>query len=167
MMENTPFIWLDSRQRPQTVNQRLREIVSDVTGIPASTLRFGPDMSLTSVAEKMFWASRRATPRIEDRAYSLLGVFEVSLPLLYGEGEKAFLRLQKEIRRVSDDESIFAWASQSLSEDEFTTYRGLFAKSPAEFTAPTVYASMSDPNTFIPPRMATSIGFNVHFNLIP
>jgi len=145
----------------------LSVIVSDVTGIPASTLQFGANLLLISVAEKMFWASRRATTRIEDRAYSLLGLFDVNMPLLYGEGEKAFLRLQEEICRVSDDESIFAWASQSLSEDEFTTYRGLFAKSPAEFTAPNVDVPISDPDTFIPPRMATSVGFNVHFNLLP
>ena len=59
----------------------------------------------------MSWAAERSTSRIEDRAYSLLGIFDVNLPLLYGEGSKAFLRLQEEIIRTSTsaDHSILAW----------------------------------------------------------
>lgn len=56
----------------------------------------------------MSFASRRVTTRIEDRAYSLFGIFDVNMPLIYGEGKKAFLRLQEEIIKNSDDESIFA-----------------------------------------------------------
>ena len=57
----------------------------------------------------MSWAADRQTTRLEDTAYCLLGLFGVNMPLLYGEGEKAFMRLQLEIIRKSDDESIFAW----------------------------------------------------------
>jgi hypothetical protein len=57
----------------------------------------------------MSWAARRQTTRVEDSAYCLLGLFEVNMPLLYGEGQKAFLRLQQEIIKQSDDQSIFAW----------------------------------------------------------
>jgi hypothetical protein len=57
----------------------------------------------------MSWASTRRTTREEDVAYCLLGLFDVNVPLLYGEGPKAFMRLQLEIIRKSDDESIFAW----------------------------------------------------------
>ena len=39
----------------------------------------------------MSWASRRVTTRDEDIAYCLLGIFNVNMPLLYGEGEKAFI----------------------------------------------------------------------------
>ena len=50
-----------------------------------------------SVADRMGWASRRQTTRTEDIAYCLLGIFDVHMPLLYGEGEKAFVRLQEEM----------------------------------------------------------------------
>lgn len=62
----------------------------------------------------MSWAANRCTTRIEDRAYSLLGLFNVAMPLLYGEGAKAFLRLQLEIIQQSDDESGFAWTTKAL-----------------------------------------------------
>ncbi|KAK4462641.1 heterokaryon incompatibility protein-domain-containing protein, partial [Cladorrhinum samala] len=61
------------------------------------------------VARKMSWASGRQTTRVEDRAYCLLGLFDITMPLLYGEGEKAFQRLQHEIMRTSDDCTILAW----------------------------------------------------------
>ena len=57
----------------------------------------------------MSWAAKRRTTRVEDRAYSLLGLFEINMPLLYGEGEKAFLRLQEEIAKNASDLSLFAW----------------------------------------------------------
>ena len=72
-----------------------------------------------SVAAKMSRASNRQTSRPEDIAYSLLGLFDVNMPLLYGEGElKAFQRLQYEIVRSRRDESIFAW-SRPVKETEF------------------------------------------------
>ncbi|EHK19846.1 uncharacterized protein TRIVIDRAFT_137250, partial [Trichoderma virens Gv29-8] len=61
------------------------------------------------VARVMAWAANRQTTRVEDRAYSLLGLFEVDLPMLYGQGERAFQRLQEEILKVNDDASILAW----------------------------------------------------------
>ncbi|KAI5992016.1 hypothetical protein F5J12DRAFT_461928 [Pisolithus orientalis] len=57
----------------------------------------------------MSWAADRKTTRVEDRAYSLMGLFGVNMPMLYGEGEKAFQRLQLEIIRTSSNHSIFAW----------------------------------------------------------
>ena len=63
------------------------------------------------VAVRMSWASKRETSRVEDVAYSLLGLFNVNMPLLYGEGRKAFYRLQLEIVKNSDNESIFAWVA--------------------------------------------------------
>lgn len=72
-----------------------------------------------SAAAKMSWASNRKTSRPEDIAYSLLGLFDVNMPLLYGEGEfKAFQRLQYEIIRSRRDESIFAWSSPASSNVE-------------------------------------------------
>ena len=75
---------------------------------------------------RMSWASRRRTTRREDIAYCLFGLFDVNMPLLYGEGEKAFTRLQLEVIRKSDDESIFAWTSDSPRW-------GMLAPSPVSF----------------------------------
>ncbi|KAJ5710487.1 HET-domain-containing protein [Penicillium malachiteum] len=60
------------------------------------------------IAERMSWASNRSTTRKEDEAYSLLGLFGINMPLLYGEGESAFIRLQEEILKNSDDQSLLA-----------------------------------------------------------
>ena len=62
-----------------------------------------------SVARRMSWASKRETSRMEDTAYCLMGIFSVNMPLLYGEGERAFIRLQEEIMRSEYDHSLFAW----------------------------------------------------------
>jgi hypothetical protein len=51
----------------------------------------------------------RETTREEDVAYCLLGIFDINMPLLYGEGGKAFKRLQEEITKQSTDQSLFAW----------------------------------------------------------
>lgn len=61
------------------------------------------------MAKRFAWASERKTTRIEDEAYSLLGLFSINMPLLYGEGQRAFTRLQEEIIRTQTDLSILAW----------------------------------------------------------
>lgn len=82
-----------------------------------------------TVAERMSWASGRQTTRPEDMAYCLLGIFDVNMPMLYGEGEKAFVRLQEEIVKASDDESIFAWDASGGPADGV----GVFATHPRQF----------------------------------
>lgn len=62
-----------------------------------------------SVAERMSWAAHRETTREEDIAYSLMGMFGVNMPLLYGEGRNSFIRLQEEIIKRTPDQTIFAW----------------------------------------------------------
>ncbi|CDO76713.1 hypothetical protein BN946_scf184796.g7 [Trametes cinnabarina] len=57
----------------------------------------------------MSWAAKRKTTRVEDEAYSLMGLFGVNIPVIYGEGRHAFYRLQEEILRCIPDQSIFAW----------------------------------------------------------
>ncbi|KAK1752181.1 heterokaryon incompatibility protein-domain-containing protein [Echria macrotheca] len=70
-----------------------------------------------SVAAKMSWVSQRQTTRPEDMAYCLLGLFDINMPLLYGEGdEKAFLRLQEEIVKHCFDSSILAWRMPQIGE---------------------------------------------------
>ncbi|KIM66753.1 hypothetical protein SCLCIDRAFT_62188, partial [Scleroderma citrinum Foug A] len=81
----------------------------NITGIPEDILTHGLHGNRLCVAQIMSWAARRKTTRVEDRAYSLMGLLEVNMPMLYGEGKKAFHRLQLEIIRASNDQSIFAW----------------------------------------------------------
>ena len=99
------------------------------TGVSEYVLRTG-DLSRSSVAQKMSWAATRKTTRIEDRAYSLMGLFGIQIPMLYGEGENAFSRLQEEIIRTTPDDSIFAWRAAWGST---SSYCGLLAKSPDVF----------------------------------
>ncbi|PMD30328.1 hypothetical protein L207DRAFT_396175, partial [Hyaloscypha variabilis F] len=61
------------------------------------------------IAEIMSWAADRKTTRIEDTSYCLLRLFDINMPLLYGEGRKAFFRLQEELIKCSNDPSLFAW----------------------------------------------------------
>ncbi|KAK8083534.1 HET-domain-containing protein [Apiospora saccharicola] len=68
-----------------------------------------------SIASRMFWASGRQTTRSEEAAYCLMGLFSVNIPLLYGEGGKAFARLQEEIIKVTTDTSILVFADMCRS----------------------------------------------------
>ena len=90
-----------------TKHSLAREI-SAITGIDQLVL-LTSDLKDISVAKKMSWAAHRETTRPEDRAYSLMGIFDVHMPTIYGEGDKAFIRLQEEIIKKSSDQSIFAW----------------------------------------------------------
>jgi hypothetical protein len=86
----------------------LSSVLSDVTGINQGYIETTLPLSEAIIAEKMCWASERETTREEDKAYCLLGLFGVNMPLLYGEGgSKAFLRLQEEILKKSYDATIF------------------------------------------------------------
>jgi len=113
----------------------MQKLLHEITGI-----RTFDDIGSANVAEKMSWASRRVTTRIEDQAYCLMGLFGVNMPLLYGEGAKAFLRLQLEIWNMTNDESIFAWGDLAkrddlASMDEHYDYLGasLLAEKPIWF----------------------------------
>lgn len=105
--------------------------VSRITRISQKVLKEG-SWATYSVAGKMSWASGRRTTRLEDEAYCLMGLFNVNMPLLYGEGRKAFSRLQQEILKQSDDQSIFAW---SYHKDKYSHLQisGLMAPSPDYF----------------------------------
>jgi hypothetical protein len=103
----------------------LSSLVSEVTRIDQEYLTSRRDnlpdrvtrpttIKAASLAKRMSWAVGRQATRPEDIAYSLLGIFDVNMPLLYGEGkEKAFFRLQEEIMKDSDDHSLLVWATSS------------------------------------------------------
>jgi hypothetical protein len=132
-----------------------RDALSKITRIEVDYLCGSRPLERASVSKRMSWAATRKTARVEDIAYCLLGIFDVNMPLLYGEGKNAFRRLQEEITKANPmDHTLFAWgkivdvpkgkisdplqlqgqkpipwsaaaASESL--------RGLFAESPKEF----------------------------------
>ena len=102
-------------------------VLSQMTGIDRDILSQGKPIDSASIAERFSWAARRKTTRPEDIAYCLMGIFSVNMPMLYGEGDKAFLRLQEEIMKISDDHSLFAWTDNEASDD---VPHGLLARHP-------------------------------------
>jgi hypothetical protein len=128
--------------------------LSEITTIDEALLQGRRHLSSYSVAQRMSWASQRITTRAEDGAYCLLGLFGINMPLIYGEENMAFRRLQEEIIRTTDDLSIFAWrlstdtkgyskASFQLYDDdegedngdEATFVSGVLAESPCAFAS--------------------------------
>ncbi len=80
--------------------------VHEITGIPISALQGAP-LSQFGVEERLLWAENRQTTRKEDKAYSLLGIFDIYMPLIYGEGsDNALMRLQEQIDKPSKGERI-------------------------------------------------------------
>lgn len=106
--------------------------VARITGIPRLVLQGETRLEEVCIAARMAWAANRQTTRKEDIAYCLMGIFGVNMAMLYGEGDRAFIRLQEEIIWKSDDESIFAWGFGSIGETRSTSTRFL-ASSPADF----------------------------------
>jgi Heterokaryon incompatibility protein (HET) len=91
-----------SRERQRLGNKTsLRQQIHEITCIPDSALQ-GAHLSQFSVDERLSWIDSRQTKLEEDKAYSLLGIFDESMPLIYGEGgDKAFQRLREEINKSS------------------------------------------------------------------
>ncbi|KAI0700861.1 hypothetical protein C8T65DRAFT_657366 [Cerioporus squamosus] len=111
--------------------------LEEATGIPKSVLRRQTKLSDVSVARRMSWAAFRQTTRPEDEAYCLMGIFDVNMPTLYGEGRRAFQRLQEEIMKKSTDTTLFAWGRlfdfSQLGSGDGSAPCGLFATSPLPF----------------------------------
>jgi hypothetical protein len=80
----------------------LEQQIHEITGIALLALRGSP-LSQFDINERLSWAENRQTTREEDEAYSLLGIFDIQFPLLYGEGrDKALKRLREEINKPSN-----------------------------------------------------------------
>jgi hypothetical protein len=130
----------------------MRALLAEVTAIPEACLGgYHPDSECAldlNVAQRMAWASSRETTRLEDMAYCLMGLFDVHMPLLYGEGDRAFVRLQREILTVHADESILAFdldldKASSREEPNFSAARGALARGPREFARWNTYQRLS------------------------
>jgi len=93
-------------------------------------------LASVSVATRISWAAHRQTTRDEDTAYCLLGLFDVNMPLMYGEGgEKAFFRLQREIvQQIPYDQYILTWGGES-SEWLVRDKPSIFSPSPRWFAS--------------------------------
>jgi heterokaryon incompatibility protein (HET) len=105
------LVFYDESWVPRGSKHTLSEDLSRITGIDLAVLQGGGDLLDVPVARRMAWAALRKTTRVEDLAYCLLGIFDVNMPLIYGEGKKAFIRLQEAIAQSTDDFSLFAWSS--------------------------------------------------------
>lgn len=108
----------------------LSRLISTISGIPEPLLRQEAELCDYTVARRMSWAATRETTRVEDLAYCLLGIFDVNMSLIYGEGMKAFGRLQAAIVQTTADLSIFAWADD---QDPCPQYAAMLAESPRQF----------------------------------
>lgn len=133
----------------------LASSIGKIVAIPDVCLRDSKRIEDASVAERMSWAAGRKTTRPEDRAYSLLGLFKINMPLLYGEGAKAFRRLQLEIIQKYPDETILAW---SIGDGEH-----VLAESPDQFegSGPTIVMNDQKQARRMSPIRATPWGIEM------
>ncbi|KAI0630688.1 heterokaryon incompatibility protein-domain-containing protein [Trametes polyzona] len=150
-------IFLSKHWQPLGTNHALAGVIEEITGIDRDVLTHRRPLRDVSVARRMSWASKRVTEKIEDRAYSLMGIFDVYMPVVYGEGARAFTRLQEEILKQIPDQSIFVWGpwihedhdmaverthkrplppqtyKESLAVPHHLRLQGLLAQSPDDF----------------------------------
>jgi hypothetical protein len=115
------------------------------TGIPIDALH-GATMSVFSVDERMSWAKGRKSRREEDEAYALLGIFDVHMPIIYGEGkENAHRRLWRKIRETNNADSYPGWAGESAADPYRTIIPGqIHTENLTDFEVPAIPELDSD-----------------------
>ncbi|KAK4077002.1 uncharacterized protein Triagg1_3969 [Trichoderma aggressivum f. europaeum] len=113
----------------------MSKLITSITHVPRHFLLGVAELRVASVAQRMSWAAQRRTKRLEDLAYCLLGIFGISMPMLYGEGEQAFFRLQEQIMKTTRDDSILAWGLDDESNESCLRNEdgGVLAPSPSHF----------------------------------
>ena len=136
--------------------------------IPAKVLTDPQNILLYPVAVRMSWAAHRKATRVEDVAYSLFGIFQVNLPLLYGEGDRAFVRLQEEIIKHSHDHSIFAWTAKDIKPVRLgaSNVLPLLAPSLARFEDCSDVSTMEEDHEIRAYTM-TNIGLEIELQVTP
>jgi hypothetical protein len=142
--------------------KKFEAIISEITGIDSAALH-NFQVTSFSIAERMSWASDRVTTRPEDIAYCLLGLFGVNMSLLYGEGERAFIRLEETIIESSDDHSIFAWTLRGELE---RTNGGLLATSPLQFKHSGSIIPYQEISQKSRPYLKTNKGLSIKMDLL-
>lgn len=154
-----------SEDRIQTIIEQIRySLLTEITGIPGVVLTKELPLSKVSAACKFSWASQRMTTRIEDKAYCLMGLLGVNMPLLYGEGDKAFVRLQEAVISNSDDISLLAWGYNLAWEAvEELGYDKVLARSPTAFRG---YPKSNHQHIRRPPKTHSTVtGHGLHIEL--
>ena len=142
------------------------------TRIAKAFLVYNLSLEDASISERMSWMAGRKTSVPEDTAYCLLGIFGVNMPLLYGEGKRrAFLRLQEEIMRYSDDHSLFVWKTKEQhatgSTGPNTPYNtGLLASSPDCFRSTGNYWRVYDADDDKKPYQMTNRGIAIELRVL-
>jgi hypothetical protein len=124
----TTVIFYDANWNFLGTKQELAQEIQAITDVDEGVLKGGMPLTAIPLAKRMSWAAKRKTTRVEDLAYCLLGIFDVNMPMLYGEGVRAFVRLQEEILKKTTDLSLLAWRAKKDSE-----YRGILAETPTEY----------------------------------
>lgn len=143
--------------------------LSIVTGIDAAVLRHECFIFQRPVAVRMHWASSRQTTRTEDIAYCLMGLFDVNMPLLYGEGMKAFHRLQEQILKTTNDDTLFLWQMRSSRQRSFwdgsketLSSASMLASSPSDFDRRADRYSLRPEHFFCEPQiMPRELGLRI------
>ena len=136
----------------------LAGVISTLTGIPEKVLSRPWGVQAICIAARMAWASKRTTTRIEDRAYSLLGIFGINMPLLYGEGDRAFRRLQEELLKISDDQTLFVHMGKSFLAKSPSDFRYEHPIYPLNIRNPTHLCSMTSRGLLIEVRQIRDEG---------
>lgn len=128
LLAPTHVVFYSREWSPLGTKNALAVLISGVTKIDQVCLNKRKRLDEYSIAQRMAWAADRVTTRTEDIAYCLLGIFGINMPLLYGEGTKAFRRLQEEIIKVMDDHSILAFDTHLSDGTLFAHHPCVFAK---------------------------------------
>ncbi|KAM5535898.1 hypothetical protein V8D89_010516, partial [Ganoderma adspersum] len=139
-------VFLSREWSPIGTKSSLAPLIEVITGVEVDILTGVRSPSEVSVSKLMSWAAKRVTTREEDRAYSLLGLFGIHMPTIYGEGQNAFFRLQEGILKQIPDDTLFTWGRRFLArkvshlqclEQQLPpwrdAYNNLFASSPSDF----------------------------------
>ena len=127
--------------------QLLAPVIEEITRISRAVLTHAQPLDSVSVAERMSWASERQTTRTEDEAYSLLGIFGIHMPTIYGEEKQAFIRLQEEILRHIPDQTLFAWGKAISFLDPSDHHRLLVSTADNHLSATPRSAYLFAPST--------------------
>jgi hypothetical protein len=125
-------LFFDQEWKYRGSRDELAQLLSTTTKIPTEVLLGQAELGQFSIARRMSWAARRETTKVEDMAYCLLGIFDVNMTLNYGEGIKAFIRLQTTIAQSTADLSIFTWTDD---RDPCPPFAGMLAESPRQFAS--------------------------------
>ena len=82
LLAPSALLFLDHDWSEIGTKSSLNRTISAITGIPRSVLLLEKGFESFSVAQRMSWAARRATTRVEDLVYCLLGLFDISMPCI-------------------------------------------------------------------------------------